>query len=267
MTKSSSLGKWSSLCLVQVWVLLCEHVWKCEIPWQSFLGNQESSFKKHQSWRQKNENLPKAQFGRCWDRSRQSVTYTSHTTEYPVPACASSKLGRNLCSNLSLHPPQQNIRIAWNGVITSNTWVLVQNIAEEQRFNPALPAGAADVWDPRGLHTISWVRSDGCGSFQRSWEEQYLEIHLLWNGARMMSHPNCANTDTMPWVFKIVSGRSVVWELRRAVLLCPVLGPGWRKELVLIISSSEKSSEFSIRLWNAGAENLHKARFNFFFNV
>lgn len=77
-------------------------------------------------------------------------------------------LSRNLCSNLALHPPQQNIRIAWNDVITSNTCVLVQNVPEEQKFIPALPAGSADVRDPHGLHTVSRVRSDGCGSFQRS---------------------------------------------------------------------------------------------------
>lgn len=50
----------------------------------------------------------------------------------------------------------------------------------------------------------------------------------------------------------------MVWELRDA-LLCPVLGPCWTDEVVLIISFSEKGSEFSTRLGNIGVENPHKA--------
>lgn len=63
----------------------------------------------------------------------------------------------------------------------------------------------------------------------------------------MMSHSHCANVDILPRVFKMVSGRSVVWELR-ASLLCPVLGPGWGDNVVLMNSFSEKGSEFSTRL-------------------
>lgn len=50
----------------------------------------------------------------------------------------------------------------------------------------------------------------------------------------------------------------VLWELRGA-LLCSVLGPGCRNEVVLIMNFREKGSEFSTRLLNRRAENLQKS--------
>lgn len=62
--------------------------------------------------------------------------------------------------------------------IHSNTCVSVQNVLEEQKFNPALLGSSVDVLDLNILCAVLRITGDGCGSSKRGCEEYYLEMHL-----------------------------------------------------------------------------------------